>query len=251
MLGGVTNVASTVNGSQVFSRSQIEDTDKQPEGILPADASPAAGASLIGDLELAPDGRASVVVAATVIGYVAPAGLMVQIQLEPKEAQTSEQAETLNDRIEGAPPLGGEDAAAQREAAGGAAPSVRDLDEMSLPDRARVKEMQARDASVRREEQAHAAAAGAMAGPIQYEYGVGPDGRRYVVNGRVSINANAPAGDPAAAERMGRKLSAAAMTAQAPSSADYSAAAEGYRVAGAAHRAAASEDRPRPQDFTL
>ncbi len=251
MIGGAANIATAVDGSQVYARPRVEDADAQAQGILPAEASPAATSALIGDMGLAPDGRASIVVAANVVGFVPPAGLMVQVQLEPKETQTTEQAAALDDRIEGAPPLGGESAAARREAAGAVEPGVRNPDELSQPDRARVNEMQARDASVRREEQAHAAAAGSMAGPIQYEYGVGPDGRRYVVNGRVPISATAPAGDPAAAERMGRKLSTAAMAAQAPSAADYSAAAEGYRVAGDAQRAAASEDRPPPQDITL
>jgi hypothetical protein len=102
--------------------------------------------------------------------------------------------------------------------------------------------MQSRDASVRREEQAHAAAAGSMAGAIRYEYATGPDGRRYVVNGSVSIEGEALSGDPREMERKGKRMAAAAMSAQAPSAADYAAAAHGYRAAGEARDQSVAND---------
>lgn len=216
-------------GAETVSRSEVKDPD---DADLPIGAAGGgAPAGMIGNVEIASDGKAGVVVAATIVGYVPPAGLMVQVQLETREE----------------PPGPGDDprdiARAERglppEAPGAIDPAVRMADELTDSEQAAVERMQARDASVRREEQAHAAAAGAMAGPIQYEYGTGPDGRRYVVNGKVSVTVDAPAGDPETAARNGRRMAAAAMSAQAPSAADYAAAADGYKLAGEARRQAA------------
>jgi hypothetical protein len=55
-------------------------------------------------------------------------------------------------------------------------------------EQAQVQQLRERDASVRAEEESHAALAGAYASPIQYEYAAGPDGRLYVVNGSVGVS---------------------------------------------------------------
>lgn len=207
-------------------------------GALPPPPPP----GLIGGVELGMNGKPGVVIAATVVGYIPPGGLMVQVQLETIESeaeQTQDRRATETDR---AAATGDAEAKEQaKDTAPGIEPAVQMADELSDTEKAAVQEMQARDSSVRREEQAHAAAAGAMAGPIQYDYRTGPDGRRYVVDGRVSIRYGAPGGSAEAAGNAGRKLAAAAMVAQAPSAADYAAAAEGYRVAGEADRVAEAE----------
>lgn len=225
MQSSITTATSHLTGSHTISRSQVEENidgihDDEAEALT-------AQAKIIGDVETTADGQVGVVVAATIVGYVPPAGLMVQVQLEPRENVIEQAAERRAERI-----ADGEAVAEQV----GFRSAVRDLDELTQTERAELRETQARDASVRREEQAHAAAAGTLAGAIQYEYAVGPDGRRYVVNGRVPINGSAASGDPEASERLGRRLSAAALSAQAPSGADLAAAAEGYRIAGDARR---------------
>jgi len=193
------------------------------------EVAPTNSTALLGNFKVTPTGEAGVVVAATVVGYVPPSGLMVQVQLESTKSEADVALEERAERVaQGLSP----------EAEEGVATAVRDGDKLSDAEKAEVDRMQARDASVRREEQAHAAAAGDMAGAIQYEYGVGPDGRRYVTNGKVAIEGDAPSGDPKAAERMGRRMAAAAMSAQAPSAADFAAAAEGYRLAGEARNQA-------------
>ncbi|MCC9625447.1 hypothetical protein LPB41_27555 [Thalassospira sp. MA62] len=50
-----------------------------------------------------------------------------------------------------------------------------------------VRELQARDATVRTEEESHQTLAGANAGMISYSYTAGPDGRLYATGGKVSI----------------------------------------------------------------
>lgn len=237
MLVGATDIAQRVGTEFSPSHAIVEDRPghkKPPESGPPPPPPP----GLIGNIELSADGQPSVVIAATVVGYVPPAGLMVQVQLEPT-ASDAERAEDETAKSAGQANLANLEEAAS--AAPGVEAAVRSTDELSDVEAAAVQDMQARDASVRREEQAHAAAAGAMAGPIQYEYKTGPDGRRYVVNGQVSIRYSTPSGDPTDAANAGRKLAAAAMAAQAPSAADYAAAAEGYRVAGDAERVAVDQ----------
>ena len=158
-----TTVASL---SRQTGAAVIEDKALAPNAPPPEPATQAA--KLIGAVETGADGTAGIVVAASVVGYVPPGGLMVQVRIEPTDPDKETAAEAATRPGPGEAP----------DAASLAAPLVRLSDELSDAEKAVVAEMQARDASVRREEQAHAAAAGSMAGPIQYEYSTGPDGRR-------------------------------------------------------------------------
>ena len=88
--------------------------------------------------------------------------------------------------------------------------------------------LQQRDQQVRQEEKAHAAVAGDLAGPIDYIYQRGPDGRQYAVGGSVGIQASASSGDPAEAERKAGRMAAAANAATNPSAQDYAAARQAY-----------------------
>lgn len=232
MQADLASTAMRADATQTQSRSLIADRKDAPESITGDGAAPMI--NLIGSVEHGADGSTGVVVAATVVGYVAPAGLMVQVQLEPAEPAAKPEASAASDAAQDRKGMSPETGAPTASA-------VKSADELSPADAATVRDLQARDASVRREEQAHAAAAGAMAGPIRYEFATGPDGRRYVVNGSVPIRGGVATAGPEAAARDGRKLAAAAMSAQAPSAADYAAAAEGYRVAGAAHRQSVEE----------
>ncbi len=76
-----------------------------------------------------------------------------------------------------------------------------------------VEQLQQRDAQVRRHEQAHASVGGQYAGSPNYEYTVGPDGRRYATGGEVQIDAGKISGDP---EATIRKLQVVRQSALAP-----------------------------------
>ena len=117
---------------------------------------------------------------------------------------------------------------------------VSDPLELSPEARAEVDRLRIRDQQVRQEEQAHAANAGDLAGPISYTTVTGPDGRSYAVGGSVGIRAQVASGDPAEAERIGARLTAAAHAAVNPSAQDLSVARQGYGFA----EAMTSEQRP-------
>ncbi len=117
---------------------------------------------------------------------------------------------------------------------------VQDPAELSPEERAVVEQLRIRDQQVRQEEQAHAANAGDLAGPISYTTVTGPDGRSYAVGGSVGIRAQVASGDPAEAERIGARLAAAAHAAVNPSAQDLAVARQGYGFA----EAAISEQRP-------
>lgn len=116
---------------------------------------------------------------------------------------------------------------------GGRASGVGSLpNDLNTSEQAELARLQQRDAQVRQEEKAHAAAAGDLAGPINYIYQVGPDGRQYAVGGTVQISGQTVTGDPAEAARLGNRVANAAMAAHNPSAQDLSAARAGYQFAG-------------------
>lgn len=102
-----------------------------------------------------------------------------------------------------------------------------------------VAELQARDREVRNEEQRHAATAGQFGGEPQYVFKRGPDGKLYAVEGKVQINVNV-SGTPEDQEKALRRVQAAAVSVQSPSSGDTRA------VAGAA-AALVAQDGKQPQ----
>ncbi|MEM8950817.1 MAG: putative metalloprotease CJM1_0395 family protein [Pseudomonadota bacterium] len=100
--------------------------------------------------------------------------------------------------------------------------------ELTAAEKADVTRLQQRDQQVRQEEKAHAAVAGDLAGPINYTFQRGPDGRQYAVGGSVGIQASVLSGDPAEAARKAGRMAAAANAATNPSLQDYAAAREAY-----------------------
>jgi hypothetical protein len=99
-----------------------------------------------------------------------------------------------------------------------------------------VAELQARDREVRNEEQRHAATAGQFGGQPQYVFKRGPDGKMYAVEGKVQVNVNV-SGTPEDQEKALRRVQAAAVSVQSPSSGDSRA------VAGAATALVAQDGR--------
>ncbi|MEM1298721.1 MAG: putative metalloprotease CJM1_0395 family protein [Pseudomonadota bacterium] len=61
-----------------------------------------------------------------------------------------------------------------------------------------VRELRARDAEVRRHEEAHARVGGQYAGQPSYTFQTGPDGKRYAIGGEVSIDVSPVPDDPEA-----------------------------------------------------
>lgn len=94
------------------------------------------------------------------------------------------------------------------------------LDDLSEEEQLVVDELRARDAEVRRHEQAHKAVAGQYAGAISYSYQQGPDGKRYAIGGQVPIDTSAIPGDPDATISKMQIVIRAALAPAEPSSAD-------------------------------
>lgn len=97
-----------------------------------------------------------------------------------------------------------------------------------------VRDLANTDREVRRHEQTHAAAGGAHAGAPSYQYQQGPDGKRYAVNGEVSIDTSPVQGDPKATIAKMRQVKAAANAPAQPSGQDRSVSAAASAIAAQA-----------------
>ncbi len=104
-----------------------------------------------------------------------------------------------------------------------------------------LDELKRRDREVRTHEQAHKAAGGGHAGSIRLSYQMGPDGKRYAVEGSVPIDVSPVAGDPAATLRKMEVVSRAANAPASPSGADRAVAAQAARMAQQARAQIAAE----------
>jgi len=106
-----------------------------------------------------------------------------------------------------------------------------DIHELTPEEEQEVRELKKRDAEVRRHELAHKAAAGRHAvGGAQYQYVIGPDGRRYAVSGEVKIDTSEVPNDPEATIRKARTIRRAALAPMDPSPQDRRLAAEASRM---------------------
>ena len=95
--------------------------------------------------------------------------------------------------------------------------------QMDTGEKAQLAELRARDASVRKEEQTHAATAGVYAGSPQYKFERGPDGRQYAVEGSVSIKISAGTlSSPEKAAAALKTIQDAALSPENPSAGDLS-----------------------------
>ncbi|ABV36629.1 SrpA-related protein [Shewanella sediminis HAW-EB3] len=92
-----------------------------------------------------------------------------------------------------------------------------------------LAELSKRDAQVKAHEQAHSSVGGNLAQSPQFSYEQGSDGKRYAVDGEVSIDISIVPGDPQATINKMRQVYAAAMAPANPSMADIRVAADAIR----------------------
>ncbi len=142
--------------------------------------------------------------------------------LADDEAQRAAAIYTARGRDAGAP--GSPGSVDEGEAASPVEPQpatpAEDTTVLTEPEQEEVKALKTRDAEVRRQQQAHAARVGSYASSPQYKYETGPDGRRYIVDGSVSIDVAKVDGDVKATLRKMETLIGAATAEDYPSPQD-------------------------------
>lgn len=108
-----------------------------------------------------------------------------------------------------------------------------------------VRQLEKRDAEVRAHEQAHMAAAGAMAqGGPKYTFETGPDGKRYATGGEVSIVMKTGR-TPEETIRNAQQVQAAALAPGDPSPTDQQTAAAAARMAQEARQQLAAQSQEK------
>lgn len=138
--------------------------------------------------------------------------------------ETSIQAQAQRSDTDGKQETGSEPGAGRQDPA--AAAQEEGADGLTPAEERVVQALQRRDAEVRRHEQAHAAAGGPYASAPQYEYTVGPDGRRYATGGQVKIDAGGVSGSPEATITKLQAVKRAALAPANPSPQDRRVAAQ-------------------------
>lgn len=83
-----------------------------------------------------------------------------------------------------------------------------------------IGQLTQRDKEVRTHELAHSTAGGSATGSPSYTFEVGPDGKKYAVNGEVSVDLSSVSGDPQATITKMQRVHAAALAPANPSSQD-------------------------------
>ena len=119
---------------------------------------------------------------------------------------------------------------AQDESAGKQDAQDRQQEQQEKQDAAEIEQLKARDQEVRVHEQAHASTGGQYAGAPQYEYTTGPDNKRYVTDGEVSIDVSEEKTPEETLKKM-EQVRAAALAPAEPSSQDLKVAAEASQKA--------------------
>lgn len=119
---------------------------------------------------------------------------------------------------------------AQDESAGKQDAQDRQKEQQEQQDAAEIEQLKARDQEVRVHEQAHASTGGQYAGAPQYEYTTGPDNKRYVTDGEVSIDVSEEKTPEETLKKM-EQVRAAALAPAEPSSQDLKVAAEASQKA--------------------
>ncbi|MFA8344438.1 MAG: putative metalloprotease CJM1_0395 family protein [Rhodothermaceae bacterium] len=103
--------------------------------------------------------------------------------------------------------------------------------ELSDEEKKYLEKLKKRDKEVRRHEQAHKSSAGNLAvGAPNYEYKIGPDGKRYAVGGNVRIDTSKVQDDPEATIEKAKKIKQAALAPADPSPKDRQVAAAATKL---------------------
>ncbi len=114
-------------------------------------------------------------------------------------------------------------------------------EKLSDAEQRKLDELRETDARVRRHEEAHRAAAGALyRGGPNYTYETGPDGKRYAVAGSVQIDTS-PGRTPEETVQKAAKIRRAALAPMDPSGTDRAVASKATRMEDAARRALAKQ----------
>ncbi len=93
-----------------------------------------------------------------------------------------------------------------------------------------IAELRRRDQEVRSHELAHASVGGALTGSPNYSFAIGPDGKKYAVEGEVSVDLSSFPGDPKATIAKMQKVHAAALAPANPSVQDARVAASAAQI---------------------
>lgn len=114
---------------------------------------------------------------------------------------------------------------------------------LSIKEKLEVKHLEQVERSVREHERSHLRAARDLVvnGP-NYQYDVGPDGRKYAVHGEVNIDASVVNDNPADTIEKSLKIQRAALAPSDPSAKDLQAAARARILEAKAHRQLAREE---------
>ncbi|TPE55612.1 catalase [Maribrevibacterium harenarium] len=120
--------------------------------------------------------------------------------------------------------------------------------QLSEDEQAEVDRLQARDQEVRTHEEAHRSAGGQYAGAPSYSYTQGPDGKRYITDGEVSIDVAKVAGDPQATITKMQQVIRAAMAPAEPSAADHAVAREAQNTISEARAESVTNGNPAPKE---
>ena len=143
----------------------------------------------------------------------------------PTGAAVSERSDRVQPAVRAVASAQATSGEAGRGQGGQTQPDKTDASGLSEAEQKMVADLRARDAEVRRHEQAHAAVGGQYAGMPTYTYQTGPDGRQYAIGGAVAIDVSPVDGDPDATIDKMEVVKAAALAPAAPSSADRQVAA--------------------------
>ncbi|MGI9508463.1 MAG: putative metalloprotease CJM1_0395 family protein [Geminicoccaceae bacterium] len=201
---------------------------------------------------LAEQGRFGVVVGAQPVGEAKDGRQLVALKVEA-ESEGQDSAAHSPTPVSSVAGLGGSGNEPQpiNDSSRTANLAARLPAELLAAEKADVTRLQQRDQQVRQEEKAHAAVAGDLAGPINYIYQRGPDGRQYAVGGSVSIQASVLSGDPAEAQRKAGRIAAAANAATNPSAQDFATARQAYAFGSQLGQSPPVEERSPGLSFTL
>ena len=187
-------------------------------------------------------GRLGVVLAARPVGQPEDGRQLVALRLKTIDGRDAQGRSTS--KVSGLAPVPAESSeppARQRALRQAEELGARRPDQLSAADRAWLAKLRQRDQQVRQEEKAHAAAAGDLAGPIQYSYQRGPDGQLYAVSGSVGIRAVVRSGDPGEIGRLAGRIATAATAPTNPSAQDLATARLGHRLYAQAGEAPAHD----------